>query len=150
MTKTFAHRIGQGSHGDVYRGNLRDARQITVKVLKNCKGGDKDFVKEVASIGAISHDNVAPLLGFCLQGPTRALIYEYMPNGSLESYALSSDDSMEGNYSLWLYWEKLFDIAIGVARGLEYLHGDDSANGMHISIKPRNILLDRSSQNRKR
>ncbi|XP_020184938.1 uncharacterized protein [Aegilops tauschii subsp. strangulata] len=142
MTKTFAHRMGQGSHGDVYRGNLRDARQITVKVLKNCKGGDKDFVKEVESIGAISHNNVAPLLGFCLQGPTRALIYEYMPNGSLESYALSSDDSVEENYSLWLYWEKLFDIAVGVARGLDYLHGDDGANGMNISIKPRNILLD--------
>ncbi|VAH78840.1 unnamed protein product [Triticum turgidum subsp. durum] len=142
MTKTFAHRLGQGSHGDVYRGNLRDARQITVKVLKNCKGSSKDFVKEVESIGAISHANVAPLLGFCLQGPTRALIYEYMPNGSLESYALSSDDSVDENYSLWLYWEKLFDIAIGVARGLDHLHGDESANGMHISIKPRNILLD--------
>ncbi|KAM0931692.1 hypothetical protein ACQ4PT_000157 [Festuca glaucescens] len=143
MTKTFAHKLGQGSHGDVYRGNLRDARQITVKVLNNCKGSNKYFVNEVASIGGISHANIAPLLGFCLQGPTRALIYEYMPNGSLESYALSnSDDSIADNYSLWLYWEKLFDIALGVARGLEYLHEDITPNGVHISIRPRNILLD--------
>uniref|UniRef100_A0ACD5VKD0 Uncharacterized protein n=1 Tax=Avena sativa TaxID=4498 RepID=A0ACD5VKD0_AVESA len=142
MTKTFAHKLGQGSHGDVYRGNLRDARQITVKVLKNCRGSDKDFVSEVASIGRISHVNIAPLLGFCLQGPTRALIYEHMPNGSLQSYALSGDDSVDENYSLWLYWEKLFDIAVGVARGLEYLHGEVTPNGVHISIKPRNILLD--------
>jgi chitinase len=142
MTKTFAHRLGQGSHGDVYRGNLRDARQITVKVLKNFKGSDKDFVSEVARIGGISHANVAPLLGFCLQGPTRALVYEYMPNGSLESYALNSDDSVDDNYSLWLYWEKLFDIALGVARGLDYLHEEITLNSMHISIKPRNILLD--------
>jgi chitinase len=97
MTKTFAHRLGQGSHGDVYRGNLGDARQITVKVLKNFNGSDKDFVNEVARIGGISHVNVAPLLGFCLQGPTRALIYENMPNGSLESYALNSDDSVDDN-----------------------------------------------------
>lgn len=144
MTKTFAHKLGQGSHGDVYRGSLRDARQITVKVLKNCKGSDKDFVNEVARIGGISHANVAPLLGFCLQGPTRALIYEYMPNGSLESYALNNneEDSVEENYSLWLYWEKLFDIAVGVAQGLEYLHEGIGDNDVHISVKPRNILLD--------
>ncbi|KAK1666517.1 hypothetical protein QYE76_054676 [Lolium multiflorum] len=143
MTKTFAHKLGQGSHGDVYRGNLRDARQITVKVLNNCKGSNKDFVSEVACIGGISHANVAPLLGFCLQRPTRALIYEYMPNGSLESYALSkSGDSVDDNYSLWLYWEKLFDIALGVAKGLEYLHEEINPNGARISIKPRNILLD--------
>ncbi|CAM0882212.1 unnamed protein product [Alopecurus aequalis] len=142
MTNTFAHKLGQGGHGDVYRGDRRDAHQITVKVLKNCKGSDKDFMNEVASIGEISHENVAPLLGFCLQGPTRALIYEYMQNGSLESYALNSDNSVEENYSLWLYWEKLFDIALGVARGLEYLHEEITPNSVHISIKPRNILLD--------
>ncbi|KAL6840473.1 hypothetical protein ACP4OV_030283 [Aristida adscensionis] len=142
ITKTFAHKLGHGTCGDVYRGNLRDGRQVAVKVLKNCKGDDKEFMNEVASIGRISHVNVVPLLGFCLQGPTRALIYDYMPNGSLESYALNKDDSVEENYSLWLYWEKLFDIAIGVARGLEYLHGEGSVNFVHLNVKPRNILLD--------
>ncbi|KAL6840470.1 hypothetical protein ACP4OV_030280 [Aristida adscensionis] len=142
MTKTFAHKVGHGTCGDVYRGNLRDGRQVAVKVLKNSKGDDKEFMNEVASIGRISHDNVVPFLGFCLQGPTRALIYDYMPNGSLESYALNKNDSVEENYSLWLYWEKLFGIAIGVARGLEYLHGEGSVNFVHLNVKPRNILLD--------
>ncbi|WVZ69224.1 LOW QUALITY PROTEIN: hypothetical protein U9M48_018042 [Paspalum notatum var. saurae] len=141
MTKYYAHKLGHGSTGDVYRGNLRDGRQVAVKVLKDSVGDDKEFMSEVASIGRISHVNVVPLLGFCLQGPTRALIYEYMPNGSLESYAFSNNDSVE-NYSLWLYWEKLFDIAIGVARGLQYLHGDGNANIVLLNVKPRNILLD--------
>jgi hypothetical protein len=123
MTKNVAHDLGHGSCGDVYRGNLRDGRQVAVKALKNCKGDDKEFMSEVASISRVSHVNVVPLMGFCLQGPTRALIYEYMRNGSLESYAYSNNnDSIDANYSLWLYWEKLFDIAVGVARGLdEYL-----------------------------
>uniref|UniRef100_A0A0E0JMP7 Uncharacterized protein n=1 Tax=Oryza punctata TaxID=4537 RepID=A0A0E0JMP7_ORYPU len=143
MTKTFAHKLAQGNHGDVYKGNLPDGRQIVVKLLKNCGVDDKEFLKEVASIGTISHVNVVPLLGFCLQGPARALIYEYMPNGSLESYAFSNDDSIEENYSLCIYWKKLYEIAIGVARGLEYLHGSGNANIMHLKIKPRNILLDK-------
>lgn len=142
MTKSYAHKLGYGSNGDVYRGSLRDGRQVAVKVLKNSTGDDKEFMSDVASIGRISHVNVVPLLGVCLQGPTRALIYEYMPNGSLESYVFSNNDSVEENYSLWLYWEKLFDIAIGVARGLEYLHDVGSANVVHLNVKPRNILLD--------
>ncbi|CAO2178692.1 unnamed protein product [Urochloa humidicola] len=142
MTKDFAHKLGHDSNSDVYRGNLRDGHQVAVKVLKNSKGDDKEFMGEVASIGRISHVNVVPLLGFCLQGPTRALVYEYMPNGTLESCAFSNNDSVEENYSLWLYWEKLFDIAIGVARGLEYLHGQGNSNILHLNVKPRNILLD--------
>ena len=143
MTKSYAHKLGHGSNGDVYRGNLRDGRQVAVKVLKNSTGDDKEFMGDVTSIGRISHANVVPLLGFCLHGPTRALIYEYMPNGSLESYAFSNNDSVEENYSLWLYWEKLFDIAIGVARGLEYLHGQGNANIVHLNVRPGNILLDK-------
>ncbi|KAF8676258.1 hypothetical protein HU200_047130 [Digitaria exilis] len=142
MTKSYAHKLGNGSNGDVYRGNLRDGRQVAVKVLKNSKSDDKEFMGEVASVGRMSHVNVVPLLGICLQGPTRALVYEYMPNGSLESYAFSNNDSVQENYSLWLYWEKLFGIAIGVARGLEYLHGQGNANILHLNVKPHNVLLD--------
>lgn len=116
------------------------ACQVVVKVLKNSKGGE--LMGEVARMGKISQVNVVPLLGFCLQGPTRALVYKYMPNGSLESYAFSNNDSVEENYSIWLYWEKLFDIVIGVARGLEYLLGQGNANIQHLNVRPRNILLD--------
>jgi len=92
MTKSYTHKLGHGSNGDVYRGNLRDGRQVVVKVLKNSMGDDKEFMSEVASISRIFHVNVVPLLGVCLHGPTRALVYEYMPNGSLENYAFSNDD----------------------------------------------------------
>jgi chitinase len=142
MTKSYTHKLGHGSNGDVYRGNLRDGRQVVVKVLKNSMGDDKEFMSEVASISRIFHVNVVPLLGVCLHGLTRALVYEYMPNGSLENYAFSNDDSVEENYSQRLYWEKLFDMAIGVARGLEYLHDMGNDNVVHLNVKPRNILLD--------
>jgi len=76
--------------------------------------------------------------GFCLEGSRRALIYEYMPNGSLERYAFNSSMNTENTLS----WEKLFDIAIGIARGLEYLHRGCNTRIVHFDIKPHNILLD--------
>jgi hypothetical protein len=72
MTKIFAHDLGHGSCGDVYRGNLRDGPQVVLKLLKNCKGDDKEFMSEVAIINRVSHVNVVPLMGFCLQGPDKS------------------------------------------------------------------------------
>ena len=85
MTKSFAVKLGQGGFGAVYGGKLYDGRQVAVKMLKDTKGDGEEFMNEVASISKTSHVNVVTLLGFCLQGSKRALIYEYMPNGSLES-----------------------------------------------------------------
>ena len=73
-------------------------------------------MNEVASIGRTSHVNVVSLIGFCLEGSKRGLIYDYMPNGSLEKYIYSEKPKTN------LGWEKLYEIAIGIARGLEYLH----------------------------
>ncbi|XP_062218242.1 LEAF RUST 10 DISEASE-RESISTANCE LOCUS RECEPTOR-LIKE PROTEIN KINASE-like 2.5 isoform X2 [Phragmites australis] len=137
MTKSFAVKLGQGGFGVVYKGNLYDGRQVAVKMLKDSKG-DGEFMNEVASISRTSHVNVVTLLGFCLQGSKRALIYEYMPNGSLERYAFNN--SLKGENTLT--WDKLFDIAIGIARGLEYLHRGCNTRIVHFDIKPHNILLD--------
>ncbi|CAO2171074.1 unnamed protein product [Urochloa humidicola] len=138
MTKSFAMKLGQGGFGVVYMGNLSDGRQVAVKMLNDTKADGEEFINEVASISRTSHVNVVTLLGFCSVGPKRTLIYEYMPNGSLERYAFKSNMNNENTLS----WEKLFDIAIGVARGLEYLHRGCSTRIVHFDIKPHNILLD--------
>ncbi|XP_073356959.1 LEAF RUST 10 DISEASE-RESISTANCEUS RECEPTOR-LIKE PROTEIN KINASE-like 2.3 [Aegilops tauschii subsp. strangulata] len=140
ITRSFAEKLGQGGFGAVYRGDLFDGRQIAVKILKDYKTDGEDFINEVASISRTSHVNVLNLLGFCLEGSKRALIYDYMPNGSLEKYAFK-DGSKGGNT---LGWEKLFDIAVGIARGLEYLHRGCNTRMVHFDIKPHNILLDQN------
>ncbi|CAO2178698.1 unnamed protein product [Urochloa humidicola] len=140
MTRSFAVKLGQGGFGAVYRGSLSDGRQVAVKMLKDTKGDGEEFMNEVASISRTSHVNVVTLLGFCLQGSKRALIYEYMPNGSLERYAFNSNMKNENKLS----WERLFDIAIGIARGLEYLHRGCNTRILHFDIKPHNILLDQN------
>uniref|UniRef100_A0A3B6GV69 Protein kinase domain-containing protein n=1 Tax=Triticum aestivum TaxID=4565 RepID=A0A3B6GV69_WHEAT len=138
MTRSFAEKLGQGGFGAVYRGDLSDGRQIAVKMLKDFKTDGEDFINELASISRTSHVNVVTLLGFCLEGSKRALIYDYMPNGSLERYDFK--DSSEGRNTLG--WEKLFEIAVGIARGLEYLHRGCNTRIVHFDIKPHNILLD--------
>ncbi|XP_062187003.1 cysteine-rich receptor-like protein kinase 25 [Phragmites australis] len=145
MTKSFAHKLGQGGNGEVYKGSLPDGREIAVKMLKETKVDGEEFMNEVASISRTSHVNVVTLLGFCLEGPKRrGLIYEYMPNGSLERYTVGGDGEAGAHgEERSLSWEKLFDIAVGIARGLEYLHRGCNAHIVHFDIKPHNILLDR-------
>ncbi|CAN6332189.1 unnamed protein product [Urochloa humidicola] len=140
MTKSFAHKLGQGGFGTVYKGKLLNGRDIAVKVLKESKDKDdgQEFMNEIASIMRTSHVNVVILLGYCIEGSKKALIYEYMPNGSLERFAFGR--SSEGENSL--SWERLFDITVGVARGLEYLHRGCNTRIVHFDIKPHNILLD--------
>ncbi|KAG2639362.1 hypothetical protein PVAP13_2KG016764 [Panicum virgatum] len=137
MTGSFAHKLGQGGNGAVYKGRLPDGREVAVKMLKEAKWADgEEFINEVARISRTSHVNVVTLLGFCVEGKSRrGLVYEYMPNGSLERYAGGGGD-------LSLSWERLLDIAVGIARGLEYLHRGCNAHIVHFDIKPHNILLD--------
>jgi serine/threonine protein kinase len=138
MTASFAEKLGQGGFGAVYRGSFSDGRQIAVKMLKDYNTDGEDFINEVSSISRTSHVNIVTLIGFCLEGSKRALIYDYMPNGSLERYAFTDDS--KGKITLGS--EKLFDIAVGIARGLEYLHRGCNTRIVHFDIKPHNILLD--------
>ena len=139
MTKNFKEKLGQGGYGSVFKGNLLDGRLVAVKVLKKSKSNGEEFVNEVSSIGRTSHVNVVTLLGFCFEGPKRALIYEFMSNGSLDKHIYEENLSKAQPK---LGWETLYQIAFGIARGLEYLHRGCSTRILHFDIKPHNILLD--------
>ncbi|KAD7478839.1 hypothetical protein E3N88_01975 [Mikania micrantha] len=82
MTNSFKVKLGQGGFGSVYKGVLKNQSLVAVKVLSEVKGDGQDFINEVASVGKTSHVNIVSLVGFCLEGRQRALIYEFMPNGS--------------------------------------------------------------------
>ncbi|CAA7016444.1 unnamed protein product [Microthlaspi erraticum] len=135
MTKSFAEVVGRGGFGIVYKGTLCDGRMVAVKVLKDSKGNGEDFTNEVASISQTSHLNIVSLLGFCSQGSKRAIIYEFLENGSLDKF-------LSGKTTVKLDWMALYRIALGVARGLEYLHHGCKTRIVHFDIKPQNVLLD--------
>ena len=120
----------------MYKGKLQSGRLLAIKMLDNFKANGQDFISEVATIGKIHHMNVVQLIGFCAKGPKRALIYEFMPNGSLDKYIFS----LEGRIPLSI--EKIYKISLGVARGIEYLHQGCDMQILHFDIKPHNILLD--------
>ena len=140
-TRQFKERVGQGGFGSVYRGQLPNRVPVAVKMLENSIGEDEEFINEVATIGRIHHANIVRLLGFCSEETRRALIYEFMPNESLCKFIFSCSNNasqglLEPNKMLEL------DIALGVARGMEYLHQGCNQRILHFNIKPHNILLD--------
>ncbi|CAJ2673203.1 unnamed protein product [Trifolium pratense] len=138
MTNSFRDKLGQGGYGVVYKASLPDGRQVAVKVINESKGNGEEFINEVASISRTSHVNIVSLLGFCYENK-RALIYEFMSNGSLDKFILKSGfpDAVCS-----LDWNTMYQIAIGIARGLEYLHQGCISRILHLDIKPQNILLD--------
>ncbi|KAL1295929.1 hypothetical protein AAHE18_19G247200 [Arachis hypogaea] len=139
VTNSFKNKLGQGGFGSVYKGQLQDGRHVAVKILSEFKGDGQEFINEVASMSRTSHVNIVALLGFCFEGSKRALVYELMPNGSLEKL-IYNENAVIGDRQLDC--QTLYDIAIGVARGLEYLHKGCNTKILHFDIKPHNILLD--------
>ncbi|XP_042436353.1 rust resistance kinase Lr10-like isoform X2 [Zingiber officinale] len=139
MTSHFREKLGQGGFGSVYRGYILGKFPVAVKMLVgSSKFHGEDFISEVSTIGRIHHINVVRLVGFCSEGSKRALIYEYMPNGSLDKYIFSAN---RGNT---FTVEKLHEVALGIARGINYLHQGCDMQILHFDIKPHNILLDRN------
>ena len=138
VTNSFKDKLGEGGFGGVYKGTLPDGRLVAVKVLSDSKSNGEDFINEVSSISRTSHVNIVSLLGFCYK-PKRVLIYEYMPNGSLDKLIYNQGSS---STTCHLEWKMLYEIAIGIARGLEYLHRGCNTRILHFDIKPHNILLD--------
>ncbi|CAG7864622.1 unnamed protein product [Brassica rapa] len=137
MTNSFAHVLGKGGFGTVYKGKLPDGGvDVAVKILKEGKGTGEEFINEVASMSRTSHVNIVSLLGFCYEGNKRAIVYEFMPNGSLDKF-------ISDNMSTKIEWERLYDIMVGVSRGLEYLHNRCVSRIVHFDIKPQNILMDK-------
>ncbi|CAL5445197.1 unnamed protein product [Camellia sinensis] len=140
VTNSFQVKLGKGGYGDVYKGKLLDGRLVAVKLLNETKGSNgEEFINEVASISRTSHVNIVSLVGYCFEGHKRALIYEYMPNGSLEKFIYNNKSQKTNND---LEWKTMHKIAVGIARGLEYLHRGCTTRIFHFDIKPHNILLD--------
>lgn len=137
MTKGLKKGIGHGGFGTVYEGKLTSGVPVAVKVLDRSSGNGDLFINEVATIGRIHHVNVVRLLGFCYEGEKRALIYEFMENGSLDKYIFSPKGKSH-HFSM----EGLLAIAMGVAEGIEYLHQGCDDRILHFDIKPHNILMD--------
>ncbi|CAN1831630.1 Rust resistance kinase Lr10 [Linum perenne] len=141
FTGGFKDKLGEGGFGSVYKCKLRSGSFAAVKILgkKSTAGGVQDFINEVATIGRIHHTNVVRLIGFCSEGSKRALVYEFMPNGSLDKYIFRKQ---QGGGQKTLSLEQLYRISIGVARGIEYLHSGCAMQILHFDIKPHNVLLD--------
>ncbi|KAK9025544.1 hypothetical protein V6N11_038408 [Hibiscus sabdariffa] len=136
MTRNFKEKLGEGGYGSVFKGKLRSGYHVAVKVLGKKKGDGQDFINEVASIGRIHHVNVAKLIGFCVEGSKQALVYDFMSNGSLDKIIFIEENKNT------LGWKKMFDMVLGVARGIDYLHHGCDMQILHFDIKPHNILLD--------
>uniref|UniRef100_A0A7N0RBB8 Protein kinase domain-containing protein n=1 Tax=Kalanchoe fedtschenkoi TaxID=63787 RepID=A0A7N0RBB8_KALFE len=139
MTNNFKTKLGQGGYGTVYKGKLPSGTFVAVKVLDYSKSSGEDLVNEVATMAEVHHVNVVRLVGFCADGLTQALVFEYLTNGSLDKHISSP---MMGDKTQSLDWKKLHEIAVGTAKGIEYLHHGCDHRILHFDIKPHNILLD--------
>ncbi|RVW22882.1 Rust resistance kinase Lr10 [Vitis vinifera] len=137
ITNNFKDKLGQGGYGINYKGKLSNEIFVAVKILDDFKGNGEEFINEVRTMGTIHHVNVVRLLGFCADGYKQVLKCEFLPNESLDKFIFSA---FGNNYSLG--WHKLQDIAIGIAKGIEYLHQGCDQRILHLDIKPHNILLD--------
>jgi serine/threonine protein kinase len=136
ITKNFKDKLGEGGFGTVFKGTLQSGCIVAIKMLGKSKANGQDFINEVATIGRIHHVNIVRLIGYCVEGSKRALVYEFMPSGSLNNYIFLQ----EGN--ILLSYERMHGIALGVARGIQYLHQGCDMQILHFDIKPHNILLD--------
>ncbi|KAK3431907.1 hypothetical protein EUGRSUZ_E03031 [Eucalyptus grandis] len=132
-----SRKLGQGGFGAVYMGRLSNGSDIAVKRLScNSSQGEVEFKNEVMLLARLQHRNLVRLLGFCLEGVERLLIYEFLPNSSLDQIII--DPVKRAN----LCWDKRHKMIIGVARGLLYLHEDSRFRIIHQDLKASNILLD--------
>ncbi|XP_015942456.1 G-type lectin S-receptor-like serine/threonine-protein kinase At1g34300 [Arachis duranensis] len=138
-TKGFKEKLGDGGFGAVYKGTLANKTVVAVKQLEGIEQGDKQFRMEVSTISSTHHLNLVRLIGFCSEGRHRLLVYEFMKNGSLDNFLFVDDELQSGKL---LDWDQRFNIALGAARGLTYLHEECRNCIVHCDIKPENILLD--------
>ncbi|KAJ4964018.1 hypothetical protein NE237_023957 [Protea cynaroides] len=138
-TNNFENQIGSGGFGAVFKGVLPDKTVVAVKKIIHVGAqGRKEFFAEIAVIGNIHHVNLVKLNGYCVQRQEQLLVYEYMNKGSLDRTLFSNGPVIE--------WQERFEIALGTAKGLAYLHSGCEHKIIHCDIKPENILLHDNSQ----
>ncbi|XP_022716050.1 cysteine-rich receptor-like protein kinase 10 isoform X2 [Durio zibethinus] len=132
------NKLGEGGFGQVFKGILPSGQEIAVKRLSRRSGqGEKEFKNEVAVVAKLQHRNLVRLLGFCLEGEEKLLIYEFVPNRSLDCFLFDSEKGRE------LDWSTRCKIIKGIARGILYLHEDSQLRIIHRDLKASNVLLDR-------
>nr|XP_016499721.1 PREDICTED: putative receptor-like protein kinase At4g00960 isoform X2 [Nicotiana tabacum] len=132
-----ANKLGQGGFGPVYKGKLPNGQEVAVKRLSVGSGqGDLEFKNEVLLVARLQHRNLVRLRGFCLDGTERLLVYEFVPNASLDHFLFDSVKRRQ------LDWEKRYKIIGGIAKGILYLHEDSRLRIIHRDLKASNVLLD--------
>ncbi|KAF8086798.1 hypothetical protein N665_0612s0018 [Sinapis alba] len=132
-----SNKLGEGGFGEVYKGTLSNGTEVAVKRLSKKSGqGIKEFKNEAVLVSKLQHRNLVRLLGFCLEGEEKILIYEFVPNKSLNHFLFDSEK--EGQ----LDWTQRYKIIGGIARGIIYLHQDSQLTIIHRDLKASNILLD--------
>ncbi|GLJ21216.1 hypothetical protein SUGI_0388750 [Cryptomeria japonica] len=130
-------KLGQGGFGVVYKGRTKDGKEIAVKKLfAKSTQVNKEFVNEVKVVANVQHRNLVKLLGCCAEGDEKLIVYEYLPNKSLDTFLFDPEKCR------LLDWQKRYNIIVGIVRGLLYLHRDSPMKIIHRDIKPHNILLD--------
>ncbi|KAI4300680.1 hypothetical protein L6164_034029 [Bauhinia variegata] len=141
------NKLGEGGFGTVYKGILGDKEIAVKRVSKDSRQGKQEFIAEVTTIGSLNHKNLVKLIGWCYENRELLLIYEFMPNGSLDR-CLFSDEKLkfcrgEGSESdSELCWETRHSVIYGVAEALNYLHSGSDKKVLHRDIKASNIMLD--------
>ncbi|MED6167511.1 hypothetical protein PIB30_003483 [Stylosanthes scabra] len=131
------NKLGEGGFGPVFKGTLENGQRIAVKRLSTGSGqGVKEFKNEIALIAKLQHRNLVKLHGYCIQNEEKLLVYEYMPNKSLDFFIFDETQRMV------LDWPRRFNIIVGIARGLLYLHQDSRLRIIHRDLKASNVLLD--------
>ncbi|XP_027159340.1 cysteine-rich receptor-like protein kinase 25 [Coffea eugenioides] len=140
ITNNFSaeNKIGEGGFGHVYKGTLQNGQEIAVKRLsRSSMQGLEEFKNEILLVANLQHRNLVRLLGFCFEGEEKLLVYEFVPNKSLD-YLLFDPEKQH-----MLDWSRRYKIIAGIARGLLYLHEDSRLRIIHRDLKASNILLDR-------
>ncbi|KAL8460360.1 hypothetical protein ACS0TY_032047 [Phlomoides rotata] len=136
-----SNKIGRGGFGTVYKGILKNGREVAVKMLSaESKQGEREFLTEIETLSNVKHPNLVELLGCCVYGSNRILVYEYVENSSIDRVLLGSKRSIK------LDWEKRSAICMGTARALAFLHEELVPRIVHRDIKASNILLDEDLQ----
>ncbi|CAL5421425.1 unnamed protein product [Camellia sinensis] len=137
VTNGFNQELGRGAFGTVFKGFISDnQKDVAVKRLeKVLTEGEQEFQTEIRVIGRTHHRNLVRLIGYCLEGPNRLLVYEYMSNGSLADFLFTPENENRTD------WDERIGIALDIARGILYLHEECEPQIIHCDIKPQNILI---------
>lgn len=141
-TDGFRSQIGKGGSGSVFKGVLKDGSQVAVKRIEGEEKGEREFRSEVAAIASVQHKNLVRLFGYSCPNRQRFLVYEYIPNSSLDIWIFPDKGNRRRSGGGCLSWGQRYQVAIDVAKALAYLHHDCRSKILHLDVKPENILLD--------